>query len=193
MSLFKKDPLKKLFEDFDREDGEDIFETAKLISGNTPGIVKAMELAVSDPVKYVKNNSERFSERGIELDDPDSFEELDADELLFLGMVDELEEHDFAFEFDYKCELEDFLWGLEQLKSYDLIADVIKTLKLDENEDIEAWGKEINAALDRAWGGDDLDNKAVLCYMDIDSDSYPLTIITYGTLGALPLPFIMAM
>lgn len=190
---FKKDPLRELFEDFDSEDGEDIFKTAKMISGNDPEVVKAMKLAASDPIKYVRSNAKRFAERDIELDDPDCCDEFDAGELLYLAMVDKLEEQNYAFEFDYKCSLEDFLWGLRLLKNYELIADIVKTVKLDENEDIEAWGKEINAAVDEASGADDLDNKAALCYMDIDSDSYPLTIISYGTLGALPLPFIMAM
>lgn len=193
MGLLKKDPLKEIFKDYEREDDEDILETAKLISNNDPEVVKAMDLALNDPIKYIKQNAERFSERGIELDDPDSFEELDADEFLFLGMVDELEEHGFAFEFDYKCELEDFLWGLEQIENYDLIKDIIPTVELDENDDVEKWGKEINAAIDKAWGTDNLDEKAALCYIDIDSDSYPLTVLTYGTLSALTIPFIMAM
>lgn len=184
MGLFNKDPLKKIFADYDREDHEDIFETAKLISGNDPGIVKAVDLALNDPIKYIKENSERFSERGIMLDDEDSFEDLDADEFLFLGILDELEEHGFAFEFDWKCELEDFLWGLKQLKNYSLITDVIKTVKLDEGEDIEAWGEEINAAL-----GD----KARLVYIDIDSDSYPITILTADTLEKIPIPMVISM
>ncbi len=184
MSLFNKDPLKKIFADYNREDHEDIYETAKLISGNDPEIVKAVDLALSDPIKYIKDNLERFSERGIELDDEDSFENLDSDEFLYLGMVDELEEHGFAFEFDWKCELEDFLWGLEQLKNYNLIADVIKTVKLDEDEDIEAWGKKINLALGE---------KARLCYIAIDSDSYPVTILTSETLERIPIPMVMSM
>lgn len=184
MGLFNRDPLKKIFADYDRGSHEDIFETAKLISGNDPGIVKAVDLALNDPIKYVKENAERYSERGIFLDDPDSFDDLDADEFLFLGMLDELEEHGFAFEFDWKCELEDFLWGLEQTKNYSLIADVIKTVKLNEGDDIEVWGKALNEAL-----GD----KARLVTIDIDSDSYPVTILTAETLKKIPIPMVMSM
>lgn len=184
MGLFNKDPLKKVFAYYDRRDHEDIFETAKLISGNDPEIVKAMESALNDPIEFIKENAGQFSERGIDLDDPNSYDELDADEFLFLGMADELEEHGFAFEFDWKCELEDFLWGLEQLKSYDLIADVIKTVKLNEDDDIEVWGKALNEAL-----GD----KARLVYIDIDSDSYPITILTADTLKKIPIPMVMSM
>lgn len=184
MGLFKKDPLKEIFEDHDREDCEDILETARLISGDDPEVVKAVSSALDNPIKYVKENVERYSERGIELDDEDSFEDLDADEFLFLGMLDELEEHGFAFEFDYKCELEDFLWGLEKTNNYSLIKDVIKTLKLNEDDDIEVWGKEINSAL-----GD----KARLIYIYIDSDSYPVAIVTTETLEKIPISMVMAM
>ncbi len=192
MGLFKKDPLKEIFEDYEYGDSDDILETAKIISGNAPEVMERVEFALREPVKYIKQYAERFSERFIELDDPDSFEDLDSDEFLFLAMLDMLEEHNFAFEFDYKCGLEDFLWGLEQLKNYSLIKDAVQTLKLDEDGDVEGWGKEINAAVDKAWNGA-LDKKAALCYIDIDSDSYPLTILTYEELGALPLPWIMAM
>lgn len=184
MGLFKKDPLKAIFDDYEREDHEDIFETAKLISGNDPGVMTAMEAALSDPVKYIKETAELFSERGIELDDEGSFEDLDADEFLFLGMVNELEEHGFAFEFDYKCEVEDFLWGLEQLNNYGLIEDVIKSVKLDRSDDVEAWGKLINEAL-----GD----KAKLVYISIDSDSYPIAVVSADLMEEIPIPMVMAM
>ena len=183
MSLFKKDPLMAIFKDYERDDHEDIFETAKLISGNDPEVMAAMEAALSDPVKYLKENAEQFSDRGIYFDNGGSFEDLDADELLYLGMVNELEEHGFAFEFDWKAELEDFLWGLEQTKNYGLIEDVIPTVKLSEEDDIEVWGKLINEAL-----GD----KAKLIYIDIDSDSYPVAIVTADTLEKT-IPMVIAM
>lgn len=184
MSLFKKDPLKAVFKDYNRGDHEDIFETAKLISGNDPEVMTAMEAALNDPIKYIKETAELFSERGIELDDEDSFEDLDDDEFLFLGMVNELEEHAFAFEFDYKCELEDFLWGLEQTKNYGLIEDVINTVKLSKEDDVEVWGKSLNEALG---------SKARLIYIDIDSDSYPVAVVTADTLEKIPIPMVMAM
>lgn len=187
MGLFKKDLLKEIFKDYEREDHEDIFETAKLISGNDAEVMTAMEAALSDPVKYLKETAEQFSERGIEFDDEDSFEDLDADEFLYLGMVNELEEHGYAFEFDYKCGLEDLLWGLEQTKNYSTIADVISTIELNEKDDIEVWGKSLNEALDN--NGD----KARLIYIDIGSDSYPVAVVTADTLEKIPIPMIMAM
>lgn len=184
MGLFKKDPLEKLFKDYEYGDNDDILETAKAVSGNDAEVVSQMEFALKEPVKYIRENAERFEERGIEIDDEDSFDEMDSDELLLLAMVDELEEHGYEFELDWKCELEDFLWGLEQIKGYALIKDVTQTLDLSEDDDAEEWGKQINAAL----GG-----KAYICYIDIDSDSYLLTIVSAETLEKISLPFIIAM
>lgn len=183
--IFKIEPLKTFFKGYDCEAHGDILQAAMLLSKNDPEVMKAIKSALDDPMNYLKANAEPFKERGIDFSDKKSFGELDDDELLYLAMVNELEEHKFAFEFDFKCELEDFLWGLEQLRNYSLIADTVKTLKLDESGDIEAWGSEINTALGE---------KACLCCMDIvDSDSYPIAISDYNVLGELEIPFIMAM
>lgn len=56
--------------------------------------------------------------------------------------------------------------------------------RLIENDDVETWGSKINIALGE---------KACLCYIDIGSDSYPLAISDYDTLGKPEIPFIMAM
>lgn len=172
--------MDELLEDYDREEHEDILETARAISADDKEVMKQMRLAVDQPRTYCKNNIERFDDRGIDFEDDD----LDADELLFLSMVDELEAHGYAFELDWKCGLADFLWGLGQMKNYHLVADVIPTVAFDENKDIEVWGKELNAKL----GG-----KAHICYIDIDSDSYPLTIVTHEAFEAIPIPMVLSM
>ncbi len=99
-------------------------------------------------------------------------------------MLDELEAYDYVFEFDFKCSSEDFLWGLTQIKNHELIKEVLKTVELDGKGDIEKWGKQINKAL----GG-----RAYICYMHIDSDSYPLAIMTYETFEKIPIPFVVVM
>ncbi len=183
LDIFKKDPLKAIFKDDEREDHDDILQAAMLLSHNDADVMNNMNSALDDPIKYLKANAERLSERGIELDDEESLEKQDADELLFLSMVDELEAHGYAFEFDYNCELKDFLWGLEQINNYELIADAVKSVKQDESGDVEAWAKEINAALGE---------KACLCYIYIESDSYPIAISDYDTIGKPEIPFITA-
>lgn len=184
MGLFKKDPLKEIFEDYDRADCEDILETAKAISGNDRRVAAAVDAALADPKKYIKQNAKRFDERFINIGDEDIIDEFDAEELLFLAMLDELEAFDYAFEFDWKCSLEDFMWGLTQIKNYELIKDVVRNPELDEDGDIEQWGKEINKALDGA---------AYICYMHIDGDCYPLTIVSPEAFEKIPLPMIVVM
>lgn len=93
----------------------------------------------------------------------------DSDDGCWLGMVDLLNEESYTFSVDYKCELEDFLWALEQLKTYSLIDIDLSSLNINENENIESWGEEINTVLD---------GKAYICMIDIDSDSYELIIVT---------------
>ncbi|MDE5649004.1 MAG: hypothetical protein K2I33_03775, partial [Oscillospiraceae bacterium] len=93
----------------------------------------------------------------------------DSDDECWLGMVDLLDEESYTFGIDYKCELEDFLWALEQLKTYSLIDIDLSSLNLNENENVESWGKQINIAL----GG-----RAYICLIDIDSDSYEIIIVS---------------
>lgn len=192
MGLFDRSSnssIEKIFKKYKREYGEEILNTAKLISGNDPEITRAMEFAVTAPMKYFADNEERFLKRGIKYGRLSRF---DIDELLFLAMIDELKECRLAVEFDEECPLEEFLSGLEGLKNFGLMTDIVRTVKFNGDENIEAWGEEINAAFDKTYSGV-LDKKSVLCYMDIDVGSYPLTILTYGTLGELSLPYIMAL
>lgn len=185
MGLFKKkDPLEKIFEEYDRENSEDILETARALSGNDRRVAAAVDAALGDPKKYINRNVKRFAERGIELDNKDTLNGLGVDELLLFAMLNELETLEYVFEFNRKCGLEDFLWGLTQIKTYDLIKGVIRTIELDENGDIEKWGREINKAL----GG-----RYCLCYIHIDGDSYPLAIVTPEEFEKIPLPFITVM
>ena len=173
--------MDKLLKDYNRESNEDILKTARIISLDNKEVIQQVELAIDKPKKYLGDHADRFSERGINFADKKAANEFDVDELLLLAMVDELEEHGYVFELDWKCELSDFLWGLEQIKNYNFIADVIPTVSFDEDEDIEIWGKDLNTAL----GG-----KAYVCYINIDSDSFPLTIVTAEAFKNIPISMV---
>lgn len=160
---------REFLEDYEREECKYLAEIAALISKNDAEVVKAVEFAIDNPKKYLKRNAERFDDRSIDFSDEDFTDEFEPEELLFLAMVDELDRGGYAFEVDWKCGLEDFIWSLEQMKPYGLISDVISHLEFDEDNDVETWGKTLNAAL-----GD----RARLGYIDIDSDSYVLIIVT---------------
>lgn len=119
-----------------------IYEITELITNNNSGIINALR---------------------------ENIMQSDSDDECWLGMVDLLDEESYAFGIDYKCELEDFLWALEQLKTYSLIDIDLSSLNLNENENVESWGKQINIAL----GG-----RAYICLIDIDSDSYEIIIVS---------------
>lgn len=173
MKPSKNDVLTRIFKDYTCSDCEDFCNIASLISSNDNDVAKQLDFAVSEPEKYLKENAQQFWERNIDFEDYDSADEFEPEELLFLAMTNELEEHGYAFEVDWKCELEDFLWALEQIKTYDLISDVIPELELSEDGDVEEWGEKINNALE---------GKAMIGVIGINSDSYPLIIVSAETL-----------
>lgn len=146
----------------DKGDRSFVLELARLMTGSE-AVLANLKTALEDPDGYFSENAARFAERGIDV------KTSSRGELYWIALVDELCEVGCAFEVDYKCELEDFLWALEQLNNYSLIAEEIGLLKLDDDEYIEAWGEEINLALAE---------RAFVCFLDIDSDSYPLVIVS---------------
>ncbi len=139
-----------------------IREISSAICGNDPAVMKSIEEMLGHPQAYFSKYSERYEERCIDVN------EDDEKTLYWIGMTDELIEGGYVKELDYKCDLEEFLASLQQLRSYTLIADIIPGIKLNESENIEAWGEEIALAIE---------GKALFCLLDIDSDSYPLFIL----------------
>ena len=125
----------------EKKDLSYIYKITELITNNNSGIINALK---------------------------ENIMKSDSDDDCWLSMVDLLDEEGYAFGIDYKCELEDFLWALKQLKTYSLIDINLSSLNLNENEVVESWGEEINTAL----GG-----RAYICMIDIDSDSYELIIV----------------
>lgn len=125
----------------EKKDLSYIYKITELITNNNSGIINALK---------------------------ENIMKSDSDDDCWLSMVDLLDEEGYAFGIDYKCELEDFLWALKQLKTYSLIDINLSSLNLNENEDVESWGEEINTSL----GG-----RAYICMIDIDSDSYELIIV----------------
>lgn len=132
-----------------------VSEIAGLITNNDTKIMKNISLLINNPEEYEKS----WEMGGLKADDKDFF---------WLCMVDELSEYGYLFSVDYKCELEDFLWALSQINNYSLIESVVSGLTLDETKTPDAWGEEINLALN---------GKAFACAIDIDSDSYELIIV----------------
>lgn len=139
-----------------------IREISSAICGNDPDVMKNIDDMLGHPQAYFSKYSERYEERCIDVDEDDD------KALYWIGMTDELIEGGYVKELDYKCDLQEFLMSLQQLRSYPLVADIIPGITLNESENIEAWGEEIALAIE---------GKALFCMLDIDSDSYPLFIL----------------
>lgn len=146
-----------------------ILEIAGLLTNNET-VHANLRSALDNPEKYFSENEWRYAERGVVIG------KTDRKTLYWLALVDELAEGGSVFEVDYKCGLDDFTGALERLNNYGLVEGSLSSVKLNEDEDIEAWGEEINLALGE---------KAFVCYIDIDSDSYPLVIADGGALDRL--------
>lgn len=143
-----------------------ILEIARLITDNET-VCSNLKNALDNPDKYFSENEWRYVERGIAVN------KTDRKVLYWLALVDELAEGGCVFEVDYKCELEEFLRALEQLNNYGLIKSAVSSLDFHDDGDVEVWSEELNAALSET---------AFVCYFDIDSDSYPLTIVEGGVM-----------
>lgn len=161
--FFKSGKGESIQANSEKQDFSYVSEIAGLISGNNPGVMENVNACIEHPVSYSHRYEDRYMERGIYVDD------VDNNEICWIGMVDELSEYGYLFSVDYKCELEDFLWALSQINNYSLIESTVSGLTLDETQNVDTWGEEINAAS----GG-----RAYICIIDIDSDSYELIIVT---------------
>ena len=143
-----------------------VLEIAKLLTDNET-VHANLRSALDNPDKYFSENEWRYAERGVVVG------KTDRKTLYWLALVDELAEGGGLFEVDYKCELEEFLGALERLNNYGLIGSAVGSLDLPKAGDVEVWGEELNLALGE---------RAFVCYIDIDSDSYPLVIADGGAL-----------
>ena len=139
-----------------------IADIAKLIAPES-GVSEKLAGAFAEPYEYFIKVEWRFDARNLVIG------MVENEKLFWVSLVDELAAKEFVFEVDYKCELEDFLDALKRISSYDTIKAAVENIQFDENESAEKWGAQINAAL-----GD----TAAVCWFDIDSDSYPLVILS---------------
>ena len=115
---------------------------------------------ISDPRAYYKDHAGSYAERSVPSD-------ADDDTIIWIGMVDILIEQGIMFEFDWKAEREDFVYGMQEI-----IPDGALSIDedcLEEEADITEWLK----VLCREWSGQGF----VTAGMDIDSDSYCVLII----------------
>lgn len=116
---------------------------------------EALECA-TDPYEYARKNLQQFEERGIQI------ESTDVSILRWIGIVDLLIKHEFLFEVDGSCSLDEFV---EKVHHRNPDADLTE---LDPQGDVETWIK----ILDYRWKREQLG----FIQFDIDSDSYVLYV-----------------
>lgn len=139
-----------------------IGKMSSLICGNDARVMDSIGDMLRCPREYFIRYSDRYAERCIDTD------KADEKELYLIGMTDELIEGGYVAEVDWKCELDDFLWNLRQLKTYPFIAGAVDMLTFSKGGDVEIWCRDISSACE---------GTALLCMIDINSDSYPLFIL----------------
>ena len=137
-----------------------ITDIARRISGADPAVMQAIHSCVSDISTYCSEHAGQYEDRNT---DPAQASPL---ELKWLGMVDILLGHGYAWELDWRCELEDFEFALQEiLKKNEDAGCLLKALgdeTLSEDDNITVWCTRFSKACPLS---------AVGC-IDIDSDSY---------------------
>ena len=137
--------------------GPNVLEIAKLISSGDEAVLKDVTACTEDPANWFAAHQDRYAERCIlSPDDPEAIQ--------WLGLVDILEEHGWVCERDWKDELEDFSYFVQNLHGFQKLGLSLDPDWLDEDEDIPAWC----GVLTEKWEG------ACVAAIDIDSDSYVL-------------------
>ncbi len=137
--------------------GPNVLEIAKLISSGDEAVLKDVSACTEDPAGWFTAHQDRYRERCIlSPDDPELIQ--------WLGLVDILEEHGWVCERDWKDELEDFSYFVQNLHGFQKLGLELDPDWLDEDEDIPARC----GVLTEKWEG------VCVAAIDIDSDSYVL-------------------
>lgn len=150
-----------------------IKDIAAIICGGDANVPNAIDDMLSHPKKYFKRNAERYDDRGIDAEEiQDIMADGDVDEqaeLFWLGMVDELIEGGYVAEVDYKCSKDELLYALSELKCPTFKNTFSSDMLSSTADDISTLCSEISKLMA---------GTAKIGYIDIDSDSYPLFILT---------------
>ena len=134
-----------------------IYKIAAEISNNDTAILEEVGECLSDTEKYFSEHEEEYEERDVTYDDG-------KEVVQWLGMVDILQKNNYVCERDYKDELEDFLYFMQELKGVKDNHLPLDEGWFDEDEEITDWC----GIIDSKWVSQDMCVAAI----DIDSDSY---------------------
>ena len=139
--------------------GPNVLEIAKLISSGDEAVMADITACTGDPAAWFQTHENRYMERGVTSAD-------DLELVQWLGLVDILEEHGWVCERDWKDELEDFSYFVQNLHGFQKLGLELDPDWLDEDGDISEWC----GVLAEQWSAQGVRMAAI----DIDSDSYVL-------------------
>ena len=150
--------------------GPTVAEIARIISSGDEAVLRDITACTEDPASWFTAHQNRYEERGV-----DSVGDLDL--VQWLGLVDILEEHGWVCERDWKDELEDFSYFVQNLHGFQKLGLELDPDWLDEDEDIPAWC----GILTEKWSAQGVRMAAI----DIDSDSYVLFPVSSARFAGL--------
>ncbi|MCI8422483.1 MAG: hypothetical protein HFF50_02965 [Lawsonibacter sp.] len=139
--------------------GPNVVEIAKLISAGDEAVMADIAACTGDPAAWFEAHQARYKERCVLSAD-------DLEKIQWLGMVDILEEHGWVCERDWKDELEDFSYFVQNLHGSQKLGLEMNPDWFDENEDIPLWCN----ILTEKWSAQGVRLAAI----NINSDSYVL-------------------
>ncbi len=139
--------------------GPTVVELARVISSGDEAVLRDITACTEDPAGWFTSHQDRYRERCIlSSDDPELIQ--------WLGLVDILEEYGWVCERDWKDELEDFSYFVQNLHGFQKLGLELNPDWLDEDEDISAWCD----VLTEKWAAQGVR----IATIGIDSDSYVL-------------------
>lgn len=149
-------------------------EIAKIISNNNLNVTNEVTECVNNPIKYFQFNKKRYEDRCI-------YNADNIDIIIWIGMVDILINNNYACERDWKDELEDFTYFMNDLKTMKENNIKINKELLNQNEEdaILEWCEYLKQK--------DVMKNFVIGAIDIDSDSFIMFVCLTPVLDKLKI------
>lgn len=143
---------------------------AQIISSDDEAVLSQVHDLFDDTTAFLARHREQYLERGIDI------EQSSKEELYWISFADILIAHNYAVEFDWKGELEDFEYFLKDLQGFKSYSDIEFPL-LDEDGTVHLWIEQINDH----WQ----DQSIALMQQDIDSDSHVIFVVEKAQMSFL--------
>lgn len=143
---------------------------AQIISSDDEAVLAKVHDLFDDTTAFLARHQERYFDRGIDI------EQSSKEELYWISFADILIAHNYAAEFDWKGELEDFEYFLKDLQGFKSYSDIEFPL-LDEDGSVHLWIEQINDH----WQ----EQPIVLMQQNIDSDSHVIFVVEKAQMSFL--------